>query len=239
MNKISQLISLLGGTGAVAEKLKIQPSAISNWKKLNKIPSTKRQAILELSSYLNVDIENFLPSKKLKFDITISAIVGIAGLEPTIKFINLSKKILLANKESIICGWNILKKIIKKYKTNVIPIDSEHFSIKQLTSNFTDADIKKIFITASGGPFLKRSAKTFHKITFKDASKHPKWKMGKKISIDSSNMMNKVLEIIEAIRLFPFHPKKYEIIIHPQSLIHAIILFKNCQKKLLIIKSAI
>jgi len=174
-----------------------------------------------------------LPFKKLKFDITISAIVGIAGLEPTVKFINYSKKLLLANKESIICGWHIIKKKSLKYKTKIIPIDSEHFSIDQLTKDYSDADIKKIYLTASGGPFLRKPLKNFKNIKAKDAAKHPNWKMGKKISIDSSNMMNKVFEVIEAHKLFPFNKNKYEIIVHPQSLVHAIVLFKNGQTKFL------
>ena len=173
-----------------------------------------------------------IPSK-LKFDITISAIVGIAGLKPTIQFSKKSKKVLLANKESIICGWHILSRIIKKNKTELIPIDSEHFSINQLTHNYTDSEIKKIYITASGGPFLRRPLSSFKKIKPNDAYKHPNWNMGKKISIDSSNLMNKILELIEAHRLFSFNPIKYEIIIHPQSLIHAIVIFKNGQSKFL------
>ena len=170
---------------------------------------------------------------KIKFDITISSIVGIAGLEPTISFVKRSKKLLLANKESIICGWHILKEISKKSNTEILPIDSEHFSIYQLTKNCDDNDIKKIYITASGGPFLRKPLKFFKNIKANQAVKHPKWKMGKKISIDSSNLMNKVLEVIEAYKFFPFHQKKYEILIHPQSLIHAIVLFKNGQTKLL------
>ena len=144
---------------------------------------------------------------KIKFDITISAIVGIAGLEPTINFIRKSKKVLLANKESIICGWHILKKISKKNKTKILPIDSEHFSIHQLTKDSKDSDIKKIYITASGGPFLRKPLKHFKNIKAKDATKHPNWKMGKKISIDSSNLMNKVFELIEAYNFFPFDKK--------------------------------
>ena len=171
--------------------------------------------------------------RKVKFDITISAIVGIAGLEPTTKFITCSKKVLLANKETIICGWHIIRNLSKKNKTEIVPIDSEHFSIDQLTKNSKDKDIEKIYITASGGPFLNKSLKSFTNIKAVDAAKHPKWKMGKKISIDSSNLMNKVLELLEAYRLFPFNPKKYEIIIHPQSLIHAIVFFKNGQTKFL------
>tara|TARA_Y100000590_G_scaffold31960_1_gene35330 strand:- start:6079 stop:7254 length:1176 start_codon:yes stop_codon:yes gene_type:complete len=171
--------------------------------------------------------------KNKKFDITISAIVGIAGLEPTIKFIKLSKKILLSNKETVICGWHLIQKICKKIKTKIIPIDSEHFSIDQLTKDYTDEDIKKIYITASGGPFLKKSIKSFKNIKSRDAIKHPNWSMGKKISIDSSNLMNKVLEVIEAYKLFSFSKNKYEIIIHPQSLVHAIVFFKNGQTKFL------
>ena len=153
---------------------------------------------------------------KGKVDITISAIVGIAGLQPTIGFIRKSKKVLLANKESIICGWHILKKISEKNNTKILPIDSEHFSIYQLTKNYKDSDIKKIYITASGGPFLRKPLSYFKNIKAKDAAKHPKWKMGKKISIDSSNLMNKVLELIEAYKFFSFNQKKYEILIHPQ-----------------------
>ena len=172
-------------------------------------------------------------SKNIKFDITISSIVGIAGLEPTIFFTQKSKKILIANKESIICGWHLIKKISKKYKTKIIPIDSEHFSIYQLTKNYKDSDIKKIYITASGGPFLKKPLNFFKKAKANDAAKHPNWKMGKKISIDSSNLMNKVFEVVEAYKLFPFNKNKYDILIHPQSLIHAIVLFNNGQCKFL------
>ena len=171
--------------------------------------------------------------KKTKFDITISAIVGIAGLEPTIKFVSHSKKILLANKEAIICGWHLIKNLSKKNKTKIVPIDSEHFSISELTKDYKDKDIEKILITASGGPFLEKPLKSFKHISASDAAKHPKWKMGKKISIDSSNLMNKVLETIEAYKLFPFSAKKYQIIIHPQALVHAIVFFKNGQTKLL------
>ena len=172
---------------------------------------------------------------KIKFDITISAIVGIAGLEPTIYFIK-KVKVLLANKESIICGWHILKKISKINNTKLLPIDSEHFSINELTKDFKNSDIKKIYITASGGPFLKKPLKYFKNIKAKDASKHPKWKMGKKISIDSSNLMNKVFELIEAYKFFPFDEKKYEILIHPQSLIHAIVFLKMDRQNFFITK---
>ena len=187
----------------------------------------KKNKVKILNNFKDINL------KKLKLDFTISAIVGIAGLEPTIKFTKISKKILLANKETIICGWHILKKVSLKNKTSVVPIDSEHFSINELTKGSTNDDIEKIYITASGGPFLRKPLKKFKNIKVKDAINHPNWQMGKKISVDSSTMMNKVLEVIEAFKLFPFDKKKYEIIVHPQSLIHAIVFFKNGQTKLL------
>ena len=169
------------------------------------------------------DIERYIK----KIDVTVSAIPGIAGLEPTIKFTKLSKNILLANKEAIICGWELIKKIAIKYSTKITPIDSEHFSIGLLTKKISNDEVKKIYITASGGPFLKLPIKKFKVIKPKDAIKHPKWKMGKKISVDSATLMNKVLEVTEALKLFPFKLNKYEIVVHPQSLIHAIIKLKN------------
>ena len=162
-----------------------------------------------------------------KIDVTVSAIPGIAGLEPTILFTKLSKKILLANKEAIICGWHLIKKNSIKYKTELVPIDSEHFSIATLLKNYSKDQVEKVYITASGGPFLKLKINKFKNIKPKDAIKHPKWNMGKKISVDSATLMNKVLEISEALKLFPFSLKQYEIIIHPDSLIHAIIKLKN------------
>ena len=166
-------------------------------------------------------------------DITISAISGIAGLKPTISIIKSTKKLLIANKESIICGWNIIKKESKKYKTKIIPLDSEHFSIMKLMENENFNNIKKIYLTASGGPFLNLNHKKFKRIKVKDAIFHPKWKMGKKISIDSSTLMNKMLELIEAQKLFNLPSNKLDIIIHPNSLVHAIVEFNNGLVKLL------
>ncbi len=195
---------------------------VNNFKVYLKIKKIKKfKKLIILNNIAN--IKKYLK----KVDITVSAVPGIAGLEPTLTFIKLSKKILLANKESIVCGWSLIKKTMKKYNTNLVPIDSEHFSILELTKLHTNDEIEKIFITASGGPFLKLDKRKFKNIKPKDAIKHPKWKMGKKISVDSATLMNKVLELTEALKLFPFDLKKYEIIIHPQSLVHAIVKFKN------------
>jgi len=160
-------------------------------------------------------------------NIVIAAIPGLAGLNPTISAIRFCKKILIANKESIICGWDLIKRAAIKNKTKIIPIDSEHFSIAKLLEHHKLKDIKKIYITASGGPFLNYTIKQLKKITPKDALKHPKWKMGKKISVDSSTLMNKILELIEAQKLFNIPNNKLDILIHPDSLVHAIIKLKN------------
>jgi 1-deoxy-D-xylulose-5-phosphate reductoisomerase len=164
--------------------------------------------------------------KKIKFDITVAAISGIAGLVPTINIIKFSKKILIANKESIICGWKFILKELKKYHCYFTPIDSEHFSILNLIENKDINTVKYIYLTASGGPFFEKRV-NLKKVTPSQAAKHPNWKMGKKISIDSANLMNKVLEVIEASLIFNLPVSKFKIIIHPQSLIHAIVEFKN------------
>ena len=164
---------------------------------------------------------------KLKSCTTISAIPGLAGLQPVLKLINFSNKILIANKESIICGWDIIKKKANKNKTKLIPIDSEHYSILKLLENHKLENIKKIYITASGGPFLKFKQSQLKKITPEQALKHPKWKMGKKISIDSSTLMNKIFEVIEAQKVFNIPSNKIDILIHPNSLVHAILQLKN------------
>ena len=141
--------------------------------------------------------------------------------------IKLSKKILIANKESVICGWNLIKKNALKNKTQIVPIDSEHFSIFKLLENHTLNEINKIYITASGGPFLNFKLKNLKNIKPKDALNHPKWKMGKKITIDSSTLMNKILELIEAQKLFNIPDGKLDILIHPECLVHAIVELKN------------
>lgn len=174
---------------------------------------------------------NFKFKKKNKSDVTISAIPGIAGLEPTIEMIRQSRKMLIANKESIICGWELIKKEAKKNKTKIIPVDSEHYSIFKLIENVPKNLISKIYLTASGGPFLDFTIKNLKKVKPKNALKHPKWNMGKKITIDSSTLMNKIFELVEAQKLFDFPQNKFDIIIHPNSLVHAILELKNGIKK--------
>ena len=172
----------------------------------------------------NISINKIISGK---LDYSMSAIVGLAGLQPTIDIIKVSKIVAIANKETIICGWEILSRLTKIYKTKILPVDSEHFSIMELTKNIKDEEISEIIITASGGPFLKTPLKKLNKVKPREAINHPNWKMGKKISIDSANLMNKVFEVIEAYKIFNFDIKKYRIMIHPQSYVHSIIRFKN------------
>ncbi len=170
---------------------------------------------------------------KTKLDCVISAISGFNGLQPTIDIIKFTKLIAIANKESIICGWNLISKELKKNKTEFIPVDSEHFSIWTLINN-NNFDIDKIYITASGGPFINKKRKDLNNIRPRDAINHPKWKMGKKISVDSATMVNKVFEVIEAKKIFNINISKIKILLHPESYVHSIVKFKDGFSKILI-----
>ena len=153
----------------------------------------------------------------------MSSIVGINGLEPTLKIIKYSKVIAIANKESIICGWSLILKELNKNKTKFIPVDSEHFSLWYGLKNINLNNIEKVYLTASGGPFHKTPLNNFKKITIKKALNHPNWKMGKKISVDSATLINKMFEVIEAKNIFNIPYNKIKILIHPKSYVHAII----------------
>ncbi len=172
-------------------------------------------------------------SLKKKIDYIMCSITGLAGLDSTINCIDVTKNVAIANKESIICAWNLIEKKLKKNKTKFIPIDSEHFSIWSLLKNESINSVEKIIITASGGPFLNYKLTKLKNVKPSEAIKHPNWKMGRKISIDSATLMNKVFEIIEAQRIFKIDIKKFQIIIHPNSYIHSIIKFINGQIKIL------
>ena len=206
-----------------AKQFKAKNVLIKNHKFYLKIKNSLKNTKTKVYSG-DISIKKIV-SKKL--DYTMSAVVGLAGLQPTIDAVKISKIVAIANKETIICGWHILSKLIKSYKTEIVPVDSEHFSIMELTKGVGNDEVEEIIITASGGPFLNTSINKLKKIKPKQATKHPNWKMGKKISVDSANMMNKVFEVIEAHKLFKFDKRKYRIMIHPQSYVHSIIRFKN------------
>jgi len=172
------------------------------------------------------DFNNLKKILRKKIDYTMSSIVGIDGLYPTLKIIKFTKVIAIANKESIICGWNLLNKELNRHKTKIIPVDSEHFSVwYSLNKNIVNVD--KIILTASGGSLLKKTNKQIKKIKISDVLKHPNWKMGQKITIDSSTLINKIFEIIEARNFFNINLNNLEILIHPKSYVHAIIKFKD------------
>tara|TARA_B100001057_G_scaffold455497_1_gene502100 strand:- start:3044 stop:4198 length:1155 start_codon:yes stop_codon:yes gene_type:complete len=210
-----------------AKEFKVKNIIINDYDKF--ILAKKKYRKSKINFYNSFSIINKLFKKKELF-YSMIAIVGIDGLEPSINLVKYSKNIAIVNKEAIICGWNLIQEQLKKFNTNFIPIDSEHFSIYSLLKNQNDL-VDKIFITASGGPFLNKSLKNVKK---KDALLHPNWKMGKKISIDSSTMMNKVFEVIEAKKLFNLSYKNISILTHPKSYVHAIIIFKNALIKMLI-----
>ena len=172
-------------------------------------------------------LKNIKKIIKKKITYCINAISGIDGLEPTLDIIPKTKKILIANKESIICGWDLIEKKLIKYNTQFIPIDSEHYSIWSLLNNDNSKNISKVVLTASGGPFLKKSNNSIANIKPKFALKHPNWKMGKKISIDSSTLMNKIFEFIEAKKIFNLKKENISIFIHPISYVHALIFYKD------------
>ena len=247
-------IAILGSTGSIGKSLLkiidnnsdfevVLLSANKNYKEL--IKQTKRFKVKNIIISNNLSLKKFKKINKnknikifqnyeslekifkSKIDYTMSAITGIDGLNPTIKIIKHTKKIAIANKESIICGWNLIKRNLKKYKTKFIPVDSEHFSIWYALQNLKNRNIDKIFLTASGGPLLNYSNSKIKNVKLKDVLKHPNWRMGKKITIDSSTMINKVFEIIEAKNIFEVNYEKLNIVVHPQSYIHAIVQFNN------------
>ena len=255
-------IAILGSTGSIGKSLldvilkeknnfEIQLlTANKNYKELikqtkrfkvkNVIISDKKSYLKFLKLNKNKDLKvynNFTSLKKIfnsKIDYTMSSIVGINGLYPTISIIKYTKKIAISNKESIICAWNLIQHNLKKYKSTFVPVDSEHFSMWFGLRNFSYNNIDKIYLTASGGPFLNLSLKKFSKIKIKDAVNHPRWKMGRKISIDSATLMNKIFEIIEASNIFNIKINNLKILIHKNSYLHAIIKFNNGLSKLII-----
>ena len=191
--------------------------------------SYKKAKKININNKINIfnDFKSFDKIFNSKVDYTMSSIIGLDGLYPTLEMIKYTKIIAIANKEAIICGWSLIKKELDFYKTKFLPVDSEHFSIWKILKSEKIENIDQIFLTASGGPFLNKSINQIKNANVADALKHPNWKMGKKISIDSATMMNKVFEVIEAKNIFSVSYKKINILIHPKSYIHAIVKFND------------
>ena len=213
-----------------AKEFKVKNIIINNPEKYFEAKQKFKKKGIRIYNSFN-DIDKIM--KKTKVYYSMVAISGLDGLKPTLKLTKCSKNLAVVNKESLICGWSLIKKNLQKYKTNFIPIDSEHFSIFSLLNNTNINRVEKVYITASGGPFINFPKNNFDKIKPKDALKHPNWKMGKKITIDSATLMNKVFEVIEAKNIFNLDYNKISILTHPKSYIHAIIKFNNGLTKFL------
>ena len=163
--------------------------------------------------------------------IVLTALVGYAGLIPTIKAIEAKKTIALANKETLVVAGELIQKLSRKYQVDIYPVDSEHSAIFQCLMGEYKNPIEKIYLTASGGPFRGYTLDQLKTVGVKQALKHPNWSMGAKITIDSASMMNKGLEIIEAKWLFDLKPDQIDVIVHPQSIVHSIVQFEDGSMK--------
>ena len=173
-----------------------------------------RQGLLELASYKNIDL-------------LLNALVGSAGMEPTINAIQSKVDVALSNKESLVMAGSIINDLAIRNRVKIFPVDSEHSAIWQCLTGEDNKEINKIILTGSGGPFRTLPIEKFNTITLEQALNHPNWDMGNKITIDSATMMNKGLEVIEAYWLFNLPAEKIEIVIHPQSIIHSMVEFKD------------
>ena len=253
-------IAILGSTGSIGKTLieiikkdkknfeVILLTAHKSYKEIlkqAKILQVKNLIITDKKSYLNLsknklgkikiynNYDSFNKIFKKKIDYVMSSISGINGLVPTIKIIKFTKKIAIANKEAIICGWHLIKKDLKRFNTSFIPVDSEHFSIFYSLQGNKISNVNKIYLTASGGPLINTPRNKFKDIKISEAINHPNWKMGKKISVDSATMMNKVFEIIEAKKIFNIKYEALDILVHPSSYVHAIIKFNDGMVKII------
>jgi 1-deoxy-D-xylulose-5-phosphate reductoisomerase len=164
-------------------------------------------------------------------DIVLSALVGFAGLKPTLAAIESGKDIALANKETLVVAGEIIMRKVREHGVQLLPVDSEHSAILQCLRGENIADVERLILTASGGPFLHFQREQFDTITVAQALNHPTWRMGNKITIDSATLMNKGLEVIEAFWLFGLPPEKIEVVIHPQSIIHSMVEFADGSMK--------
>ena len=164
-------------------------------------------------------------------DIVLTAMVGYSGLIPTFNAAKAGKQIALANKETMVVAGEIINRVVIENNASILPVDSEHSAIFQCLSGEYNNEIEKIYLTASGGPFRSYSMEQLQKVTKNDALKHPNWNMGAKITIDSASMMNKGFEVIEAKWLFGLKPEQIDVIIHPQSIVHSLVQFRDGSMK--------
>lgn len=256
MNDKIKNIAILGSTGSIGTQsldvIKANPNRFSVYALTanNNIDLLIKQAIefhpeivITANENLYVELKNALINTDIKvfagidavsqmvemepIDIVLTAMVGYAGLKPTIHAIKAGKTIALANKETLVVAGEIIQELANQYNTTIIPVDSEHSAIFQCLAGEGNNPIEKIILTASGGPFRTKTWDELKNVTSKQALKHPNWDMGAKITIDSATMMNKGFEVIEAKWLFGLNPQQIDVVVHPQSIIHSMVQFAD------------
>ena len=203
-----------------------KPSLVSVWdeKKASELRTNTKDLGIKIVSGMEGLLEvSVIPES----EILVTAIVGMLGIRPTIAAIRAGKKIALANKETLVTAGHIIIPLAKEYKVPILPVDSEHSAIFQSLQGAGDNKISRILLTASGGPFRGRKADELKNIQVEDALKHPNWSMGRKITIDSSTLVNKGLEVMEAKWLFGVDTDQIEVLVHPQSIIHSMVQFED------------
>ena len=224
-----QVVAMAAGSNISlleAQMREFRPSLVSVWdeKKASELRTNTKDLGIKIVSGMEGLLEvSVIPES----EILVTAIVGMLGIRPTIAAIKAGKKIALANKETLVTAGHIIIPLAKEYKVPILPVDSEHSAIFQSLQGAGDNKISRILLTASGGPFRGRKADELKNIQVEDALKHPNWSMGRKITIDSSTLVNKGLEVMEAKWLFDVALDQIEVVVHPQSVIHSAVEYQD------------
>jgi 1-deoxy-D-xylulose-5-phosphate reductoisomerase len=225
-------VTILGATGSIGDSTlhvlrqhpdKFRLKAITAHSNAEKLAAIAKEFNVEFSATCAQSENAAIEAAQVESDIVVSAIVGIAGLKPTMAAIERGATIALANKESLVCAGELMTKRAAQTGAKLIPVDSEHSAIYQVFDFAAPERIERITLTASGGPFRQFSAEQLKTVTPKQAVAHPNWDMGAKISVDSATMMNKGLELIEALHMFNLTPDKLGVLVHPESIIHSLV----------------
>lgn len=203
-----------------------RPKFAAIWKE--KDAKELKERLTDLHCEIGFGMEGLIQAAVItEADVVVTAVVGMIGIEPTVAAIEAGKDIALANKETLVCAGHIIMPLAKEKKVQILPVDSEHSAIFQCLQGNENNPIEKILLTASGGPFRDYTKSQLEKVTLQDALHHPNWSMGKKITIDSSTMVNKGLEVIEAKWLFSVEPENIQVVVQPQSIIHSMVQFQD------------
>jgi 1-deoxy-D-xylulose 5-phosphate reductoisomerase len=224
-----QVVAMAAGSNISlleAQMREFKPSLVSVWdeKKASELRTNTKDLGIKIVSGMEGLLEvSVIPES----EILVTAIVGMLGIRPTIAAIKAGKKIALANKETLVTAGHIIIPLAKEYKVPILPVDSEHSAIFQSLQGAGDNKISRILLTASGGPFRGRKADELKNIQVEDALKHPNWSMGRKITIDSSTLVNKGLEVMEAKWLFDVALDQIQVVVHPQSVIHSAVEYQD------------